>query len=77
MVNSSFHVFGYFSPETFLPAASILATVVGVVMMAGRGSWRFLVLCVRRGFRRNERVARVSRPHLRLRSEEHSQVTRS
>jgi hypothetical protein len=77
MVSLQFVLFGYFSPETFLPAASILATVLGVVLMVGRGSWRFLVLCSRRGFRRGERAARASQPHFRLQSEAHTQAPRS
>jgi hypothetical protein len=70
-------LFGYFSPETFLPAASIVATVLGVVLMVGRGSWRFLVLCFKRGIRRGERATRASQPHFRLQSEAHSQAPRS
>jgi hypothetical protein len=77
MFISQFILFGYFSPETFLPAASIVATVLGVVMMMGRGSWRFLVLCFKRGFRRGDRVAGVRQPHFQLQSEAHSQAPRS
>lgn len=77
MFTSSFILIGYFSPETLLPAASIVATVVGVVMMMGRGSWRFLVLSFKRGFRRGDRVARVSQPHFRLQNEAHTQAPRS
>ena len=35
-------LFAYFSPETLLPVGSILATVLGVAMMLGRGSSAFL-----------------------------------
>jgi hypothetical protein len=77
MFNSAFISFAYFSPETFLPAASIMATVVGVVMLMGRGSWRFLVLCFKRGFRRGKRVAGANQPHFQLQSEAHSQAPRS
>lgn len=31
-------LFAYFGPETVLPITSIIATVVGVVMMLGKGS---------------------------------------
>ena len=34
-------VFAYFGPETMLPLASVVATVVGVVMMFGRLSLKF------------------------------------
>jgi len=76
MFTSNFILFAYFSPETLLPAASIVATVVGVVMMMGRGSWRFLVLSFRRGFRRGDGVAEVSQPHFRLQNQAHSQAPR-
>jgi hypothetical protein len=76
MFISHFILVAYFSPETMLPAASIVATLVGVVMMTGRGSWRFLVMRLKRGFRRGDRVARASRPHFRLQSESHAQAPR-
>ena len=36
-------LFAYFSPETILPATSILATVVGIVMMFGKGTIEWIV----------------------------------
>ena len=50
-------VLAYFGPETVLPVTSIVATVIGVVMMMGRSSlrWTFDALkraalfCFRRG----------------------------
>ena len=35
-------IFAYFSPETLLPATSIVATIAGIVMMLGRGTLRLL-----------------------------------
>jgi hypothetical protein len=59
-------LFAYFSPETLLPVGSILATVLGVVMMLGRGSLRFLIRSLKRAFRPATWIAGVSRPHFRL-----------
>jgi hypothetical protein len=56
----------YFSPETLLPVGSILATVLGVAMMLGRGSLRFLLRCVRRVLKPADSIASVNRPHFRL-----------
>ncbi len=48
-------LFAYFGPETVLPFASILATVLGVVMMFGRMSLRMMwspfrwVICKAKG----------------------------
>jgi hypothetical protein len=50
-------VFAYFGPETVLPVTSIVATVIGVVMMMGKTSiyWVFsgvkraVRFCLRRG----------------------------
>ena len=36
-------VFAYFSPETLLPATSIIATIAGIVLMVGRGSLRMVL----------------------------------
>jgi hypothetical protein len=59
-------IFAYFSPETLLPVGSILATVLGVAMMVGRGSLRFVIRSVKRVVRPSAWVAGVSRPHFRL-----------
>lgn len=37
-----FVVLAYFGPETVLPMTSVIATVVGVFMMFGRNTLRFL-----------------------------------
>ncbi len=53
----------YFSPETVLPLASILATIVGGAMFCTRGSVRFVVRCIRGAIRRPRRAAQVHAPH--------------
>ena len=35
-------IFAYFGPETVLPMTSIVATVVGLVMMFGKNTFRLL-----------------------------------
>lgn len=37
----------YLSPETLLPATSVIATIAGIGMILGRGSLRFLIRCCR------------------------------
>lgn len=37
-------LFAYFGPETMLPLASVLATVVGAVLMFGRASFRLALM---------------------------------
>jgi hypothetical protein len=66
--------FAYFSPETLLPVGSIVATVLGVAMMLGRGSVRFLFRSFKRFFRPSAWIAGVSRPHFRLHEQGESQT---
>ena len=40
-------LFAYFGPETVLPATSIMATILGVVLMMGKSSIRWCVGMVR------------------------------
>jgi len=40
-------LFAYFGPETVLPATSIIATILGVVLMMGKNSIRWSVGLVR------------------------------
>ena len=47
---SSFVVLAYFGPETVLPVTSIIATVIGVFMMMGRSSLRWMFAGVRLGY---------------------------
>ena len=55
-------IFAYFSPETLLPATSIIATIAGILMMLGRGSLRYVMrlskarAACRRPDRRNEQA---------------------
>jgi hypothetical protein len=58
-------IFAYFSPETLLPATSIVATIAGIVMMLGRGTLRLLARSSGRGHRQVGRVAATSKPHIR------------
>jgi hypothetical protein len=59
-------LFGYFSPETFLPATSVLATVVGVVLMFGRNAFRFVVFKAQALFGRKGVSDAAKAPHFRL-----------
>jgi hypothetical protein len=68
---NSYLFLAYFSPETLLPVGSILATILGVAMMLGRGSLRFVMRSFSRIFRSSAWIAGVSRPHFRL--EEHGE----
>ncbi len=66
-MNHSNLIFAYFSPETLLPVGSIIATVLGVMMMLGRGSVRFLIRSAKRVLPTSAWIAGVSRPHFRVR----------
>ncbi len=64
-------LFAYVGPETFLPVASILATIAGVVLMF----WRAVVRLFRDGIVSRVRVLTVRRhvpprPHFRLQRRE-------
>jgi hypothetical protein len=64
------HLFlAYFSPETLLPVTSFVATIVGIALMLGRGSFRFLIGCLRRSLRRPVRIEGTSQPHLPVRED--------
>ncbi len=56
-------ILAYFSPETVLPLASIVATIVGGAMFCTRGTIRFAVRCFRGAIKRPRRAARVRAPH--------------
>ncbi|MGO9466490.1 MAG: hypothetical protein ACLQIB_30385 [Isosphaeraceae bacterium] len=66
----------YLSPETLLPATSVIATIAGIGMILGRGSLRFLIRCCRRSLRVTSKLAETSQPHFRLREEETYRVFR-
>jgi hypothetical protein len=73
-MRSSDFILAYFSPETLLPATSIVATIAGIVMMVGRGSLRYVIRSSRQGLRRTGRIAGTSKPHLRLHDEARSEA---
>jgi hypothetical protein len=60
-------VLAYFGPETVLPVTSIVATVIGVVMMMGRNSLRWTFEAVKRAalfcFRRGSTPSKTPAPH--------------
>jgi hypothetical protein len=41
-------IVAYFGPETFLPLTSVIAGVLGVLLMFGRNTWRVVVDGARR-----------------------------
>jgi hypothetical protein len=56
----------YFGPETVLPATSIIATIVGVVLMLGKNSIRWCVGLLLSALRRKpkaEAPASAPAPH--------------
>ena len=65
--------FAYFSPETLLPATSIVATITGILMMLGRGSLRYVMRSSKRWRRTSVQIAATSKPHLRLHDTAHTQ----
>jgi hypothetical protein len=75
-MDHSYLIIAYFSPETLLPVTSIVATVAGIVMIAGRGSIHFIVRMVRRHLIKTNAIAGVSRPHVHLRDHGVARSTR-
>jgi hypothetical protein len=67
-------IFAYFSPETLLPATSIVATIAGIVMMLGRGTLRLLIRSSQRGLRQAGRIAGTSKPHMPIHDDVHTQT---
>jgi hypothetical protein len=66
-------LFAYFGPETMLPLTSVVATVVGVFLMVGRNTTRFVRRALRDRFagpaRDRARADTIPRPHFPLPSE--------
>lgn len=56
-------IFAYFGPETMLPVTSVVATVVGLVMMFGRVALRLSTTAFRRAILRPFRAGAL-RPNL-------------
>ena len=73
-MRTSDFIFAYFSPETLLPATSIVATIAGIVMMLGRGTLRLLIRSSQRGLRQAGRIAGTSKPHLHIHDDVHTQT---
>ena len=53
----------YLSPETFLPMTSIIATVVGCLMLMTKGSIRFFFRCIRAMVPSPRRIRVIRKPH--------------
>jgi hypothetical protein len=70
-------IFAYFTPETLLPMSSIVAAVLGVAMMIGRGSVRVVIRYFRRRIRPSSGIAGVSHPHYRLQEQGEPQTPRA
>ena len=52
--NMDWLILAYIGPETILPIASALASIVGAVLMFGRRLWGLLTRLVRTVFRKGE-----------------------
>jgi hypothetical protein len=64
-------LFAYFGPETMLPLTSVVATVVGVFLMFGRNTTRFVRRALRDRFARPAAPASraIPRPHFSMPAE--------
>ena len=49
-------ILAYFSPETMLPATSLFATLIGLVMMFGKGTFQFFGQACRRVVGRTQEI---------------------
>lgn len=56
-------VFAYFGPETVLPVTSVIATVLGIVMMFGKNALRFAFRWRRADRPENQAHAIGQKPH--------------
>jgi hypothetical protein len=50
-------LFSYFGPETVLPLASVVATVIGAILMFGRLSLKFALMPFRRLWKKADKAA--------------------
>jgi hypothetical protein len=66
--------FAYFSPETLLPATSIIATIFGILLMLGRGSLRYVVRLSKGARRASGRIAATSKPHVPIHDKAYTQA---
>jgi hypothetical protein len=62
-------IFAYFSPETFLPMTSVLASAVGVLLLFGRNVLQLVRRFLRFATARRRRPERIPRPHFRFNEE--------
>jgi hypothetical protein len=62
-------VFAYFSPETFLPMTSIIASALGAVLLFGRSALRLARGIFRAVTLRQRRPDLIPRPHFRFAQE--------
>ncbi len=65
----------YLSPETLLPATSILATIAGVVMMACSRSMRLVCRWLGRAVARTRSRTAIPSPHFRARGANESSAS--
>ncbi len=68
-MQSAMFVLAYFSPETMLPATSILATAIGIFMMFGKGIFRIVVGSCRQILARPGSKGALKGPHFSMQTE--------
>jgi hypothetical protein len=69
MMHSIPLIFAYFSPETFLPMTSILASAVGVLLLFGRNLLQVVRRLLRIATVSRRRPEIIPRPHFRFTEE--------
>jgi hypothetical protein len=69
MMSSLNLVFAYFSPETFLPMTSILASAVGFLLLFGRNVLQLVRRILRFATARGRRPESIPKPHFRFNEE--------
>lgn len=67
MLSHDLIVFAYFSPETFLPLTSVIASAVGVFLLFGSTVLRLIRRALRTLTMRGRRTETILRPHVRPR----------
>ena len=68
-MQSAMFVLAYFSPETMLPATSILATAIGIFMMFGKGTLRIVMGAFRQILARPGPNGALKGPHFSMQRE--------
>jgi hypothetical protein len=69
MISSIPIILAYFSPDTFLPMTSIIASAVGCVLLFGRSALRLVLGAFRVVTARRSRSDAIPRPHFRFADE--------